>query len=151
MSLQIKIESKLKESLKSKDKKTYSTLRLMIAAIKDVMIAKKIKAEKKLSDNDLTAVLKKMVKQRNESCEIYKKAGRNELLNNEMSEIKIINEFLPKQLNEEETRKICLETIKNVGASSIKDIGKVIGALKKKYSDVLDFSKVSQIIKENLN
>ena len=151
MSLQIKIENKLKESLKSKDKKTYSTLRLMIAAIKDVMIAKKIKAEKKLSDNDLTAVLKKMVKQRNESCEIYKKAGRNELLNNEMSEIKIINEFLPKQLNEEETRKICLETIKNVGASSIKDIGKVIGALKKKYSDVLDFSKVSQIIKENLN
>ncbi len=150
MSLQIKIESKLKESLKSKDKKTYSTLRLMIAAIKDVMIAKKIKAEKKLPDNDLTAVLKKMVKQRNESCEIYKKAGRNELLNNEMSEIKIINEFLPKQLNEE-TRKICLETIKNVGASSIKDIGKVMGALKKKYSDVLDFSKVSQIIKENLN
>ncbi len=151
MSLQIKIESKLKESLKSKDKKTYSTLRLMIAAIKDVMIAKKIKVEKKLPDNDLTAVLKKMVKQRNESCEIYKKAGRNELLNNEMSEIKIINEFLPKQLNEEETRKICLEAIKNVGASSIKDIGKVIGALKKKYSDVLDFSKVSQIIKENLN
>ena len=151
MSLQIKIENKLKESLKSKDKKTYSTLRLMIAAIKDVMIAKKIKAEKKLSDNDLTAVLKKMVKQRNESCEIYKKAGRNELLNNEMSEIKIINEFLPKQLNEEETRKICLETIKNVGASSIKDIGKVMGALKKKYSDVIDFSKVSQIIKENLN
>jgi len=151
MSLQIKIESKLKESLKSKDKKTYSTLRLMIAAIKDVMIAKKIKAEKKLPDNDLIAVLKKMVKQRNESCEIYKKAGRNELLNNEMSEIKIINEFLPKQLNEEETRKICLETIKNVGASSIKDIGKVMGALKKKYSDVLDFSKVSQIIKENLN
>ena len=151
MSLQIKIESKLKESLKSKDKKTYSTLRLMIAAIKDVMIAKKIKAEKKLSDNDLTAVLKKMVKQRNESCEIYKKAGRNELLNSEMSEIKIINEFLPKQLNEEETRKICLETIKNVGASSIKDIGKVMGVLKKKYSNVLDFSKVSQIIKENLN
>ena len=151
MSLQIKIENKLKESLKSKDKKTYSTLRLMIAAIKDVMIAKKIKAEKKLSDNDLTAVLKKMVKQRNESCEIYKKAGRNELLNSEMSEIKIINEFLPKQLNEEETRKICLETIKNVGASSIKDIGKVMVALKKKYSDVLDFSKVSQIIKENLN
>ena len=135
-SIQIKIESKLKESLKSKDKKTYSTLRLMIAAIKDVMIAKKIKAEKKLSDNDLTAVLKKMVKQRDESCEIYKKAGRNELLNNEMSEIKIINEFLPKLLNEVETRKICLETIKNVGATSIKDLGKVIGAPKKKYSDV---------------
>ena len=145
MSLQIKIESKLKESLKSKDKKTYSTLRLMIAAIKDVMIAKKIKAEKKLSDNDLTAVLKKMVKQRNESCEIYKKAGRNELLNNEMSEIKIINEFLPKQLNEEETRKICLETIKNVGASSIKDIGKVMGALKKNILMFLIFQKLVRL------
>ena len=145
MSLQIKIESKLKESLKSKDKKTYSTLRLMIAAIKDVMIAKKIKAEKKLPDNDLTAVLKKMVKQRNESCEIYKKAGRNELLNNEMSEIRIINEFLPKQLNEEETRKICLETIKNVEASSIKDIGKVMGVLKKNIPMFLIFQKLVRL------
>ena len=67
-----------------------------------------------------------------------------------MSEIKIINEFLPKQLSEEETKKICLETMKKVGASSVKDMGKVMGALKKEYSDVLDFSKVSQIIKENL-
>ena len=92
-----------------------------------------------------------MVKQRNDSCEAYKKAGRNELLDNELSEIKIINEFLPKQLSDEETKKICLETIKAVGASSTKDMGKVMGALKKKYSDVLDFSKVSQIIKENLN
>jgi len=95
--------------------------------------------------------LKKMVKQRNDSCEAYKKAGRNELLDNELSEIKIINEFLPKQLSNEETKKICLEAIKAVGASSVKDMGKVMGALKKKYSDVLDFSKVSQIIKENLN
>ena len=92
-----------------------------------------------------------MVKQRNDSCEAYKKADRNELLENEMSEIKIINEFLPKQLSDEDTKKICLETIKTVGASSTKDMGKVMGALKKKYSDVLDFSKVSQITKENLN
>ena len=152
MSLQTKIETKLSEALKSKDKETYSTLRLVIAAIKDTMIAKKIKDKKEvLSDNDLISLLKKMVKQRNDSCDAYKKAGRNELLENEMSEIKIINEFLPKQLNEEETKKICLETIKTVGASSVKDIGKVMGALKKQYSDVLDFSKVSQIIKENLN
>ena len=152
MSLQTKIETKLSEALKSKDKETYSTLRLVIAAIKDTMIAKKIKDKKQvLSDNDLISLLKKMVKQRNDSCDAYKKAGRNELLENEMSEIKIINEFLPKQLNEEETKKICLETIKTVGASSVKDIGKVMGALKKQYSDVLDFSKVSQIIKENLN
>ena len=150
MSLQTKIETKLNEALKAKDKKTYSTLRLVVAAIKDTMIAKKIKDKKTLPDNDLIGLLKKMVKQRNDSCEAYKKAGRNELLENEMSEIKIISEFLPKQLSEEETKRICVETIKSVGASSIRDMGKVMGSLKKQYSDVLDFSKVSQIIKENL-
>jgi len=150
MSLQIKIETKLNEALKAKDKKTYSTLRLVVAAIRDTMIAKKIKDKNTLPDNDLIGLLKKMVKQRNDSCDAYKKAGRNELLENEVSEIKIINEFLPKQLGEEETKKICLETMKKVGASSVKDMGKVMGALKKEYSDVLDFSKVSQIIKENL-
>ncbi len=151
MPLQTKIEARLNEALKAKDKKTYSTLRLVIAAIKDTIIAKKIKDKNTLPDNDIVSLLKKMVKQRNDSCEAYKKAGRNELLDNELSEIKIINEFLPKQLSDEETKKICLETIKAVGASSTKDMGKVMGALKKKYSDVLDFSKVSQIIKENLN
>ena len=150
MSLQIKIEAKLSEALKAQDKKTYSTLRLVVAAIKDAMIAKKIKDKKALPDNDLIALLKKMVKQRNDSCDAYKKAGRNELLENEMSEIKVINEFLPKQLSEEETKKICIETIKKIGANSIKDMGKVMGALKTQYSDVLDFSKVSKIIKENL-
>ena len=150
MSLQSKIETKLNEALKTKDKKTYSTLRLVVAAIKDTLIAKKLKDKQTLSDNDLISLLKKMVKQRNDSCEAYKKGGRNELVENEMSEIKIINEFLPKQLNEEETKKICADTIKNLGASSMKDMGKVIGVLKKNYADVLDFSKVSQIIKESL-
>ena len=150
MSLQTKIETKLNEALKAKDKKTYSTLRLVIAAIKDSIIAKKIKDKNTLPDNDLIGLLKKMIKQRNDSCDAYKKAGRNELLENEISEIKIISEFLPKQLSEQETKKICLETMKKVGASSVKDMGKVMGALKKEYSDVLDFSKVSQIIKESL-
>ena len=147
MSLQTKIETKLNEALKNKDKKTYPTLRLMVAAIKDTIIAKKIKDKKALPDNDIISLLKKMVKQRNDSCEAYKKAGRNELLENEISEIKVINEFLPKQLSDEETKKICNETIKTVGANSIKDMGKVMGELKKKYGDVLDFSKVSSIIK----
>tara|TARA_Y100000996_G_scaffold412776_1_gene399622 strand:+ start:54 stop:509 length:456 start_codon:yes stop_codon:yes gene_type:complete len=151
MSLQIKIETKLNEALKTKDKKTYSTLRLVVAAIKDTMIAKKIRDKQTLPDNELILLLKKMVKQRNDSCDAYRKGGRNELLENEMSEIKIINEFLPKQLSEEETKQICLDTIKTVGASSVKDMGKVMGALKKQYSDVLDFSKVSKIIKDNLN
>ena len=151
MSLQNKIETKLNEALKNKDKKTYSTLRLVVAAIKDMLIAKKLKDKQTLPDNDLISLLKKMVKQRNDSCEAYKKGGRNELVENEMSEIKIINEFLPKQLSEEETKKICLDTIKKVGANSIKDMGKVMGALKNEHSDVLDFSKVSKIIKDNLN
>ena len=151
MSLQNKIEAKLNEALKTQDKKTYSTLRLVVAAIKDLLIAKKLKDKQTLSDNDLISLLKKMVKQRNDSCEAYKKGGRNELFENEMSEIKIINQFLPKQLSEDETKKICLNTIKAVGANSMKDMGKVMGALKKEYSDVLDFSKVSKIIKENLN
>ena len=150
MSLQNKIETKLSEALKAQDKKTYSTLRLIVAGIKDTIIAKKIKDKNVLPDNDLITLLKKMVKQRNDSCEAYKKAGRKELLENEMSEISIINEFLPKQLGDEETKKICIEKIKQLGASSIKDTGKVIGALRKDYADVMDFSKVSQIIKENL-
>ena len=151
MSLQTKIEARLSEALKSKDKETYSTLRLVVAAIKDAIIAKKIKDKNTLPDADLTSLLKKMVKQRNDSCEAYKKAGRDELLAVETKEIEIISSCLPKQLNYEETRKICEDTIKSVGASSIKDMGKVMGQLKKaSNSDSLDFSKVSNIIKEIL-
>ena len=76
-----------------------------------------------------------MVKQRNESCEIYQKAGRKELLENEKKEIAVISEYLPKQLSEEETKKICEETIKSIGASSMKDMGKIMGSLKSKYAD----------------
>ena len=122
MSLQSKIENKLNDALKSKDKATYSTLRLVVAAIKDTIIAKKIKDKKALPDNDIISLLKKMEKQRNDSCEAYKKAGRNELLENEEKEIKIIGTFLPKQLNDEETKKICRDVIESVGASSMKDM-----------------------------
>ena len=104
-----------------------------------------------MSDSDIVGILKKMIKQRNESCEVYKKAGRNELLENETNEIEIISAFLPMQLSEEETKKICQETVKSVGANSMKDMGKVMGALKLKYADTIDFSKVSPIIKELLN
>jgi uncharacterized protein YqeY len=151
MSLRKKIEAKLNETLKAKDKNTYPTLRLVVSAIKDAEIAGRTKGQKELSDSDITSILKKMIKQRNESCDVYKKAGRNELLENETKEIEVISFFLPKQLNEEETKKICEEVIKSSGASSIKDMGKVMGALKSKYADTLDFSKVSLIIKELLN
>ena len=147
MSLQTQIEEKLKQSLKNKDKSLYPTLRLILSGIKDVLIANRIKEVKEISDQDIIGILKKMVKQRNESCEVYKKADRTELLEIETKEIEIISSFLPKQLSEEDTKKLCEEAIKKVGASSIKDMGKVMGDLKKTHDDVLDFSKVSSIIK----
>jgi len=147
MSLQTQIEEKLKQSLKNKDKSLYPTLRLIVSGIKDVLIANRNKEIKEVTDQDVMGILKKMVKQRNESCEVYKKAGRMELLEIETKEIEIINSFLPQQLNEEETKKLCEEVIKKVGASSLKDMGKVMGDLKKTHGDVLDFSKVGLIIK----
>ena len=151
MSLKKKIEEKLNEALKAKDKNTYPTLRLAVSAIKDAEIAGRTKGQKEISDNDINTILKKMIKQRNESCEIYKKAGRDELLENEAKEIEVISSFLPRQLNEEETKKICEDAIKSSEASSIKDMGKIMGILKSKHSDTLDFSKVSSIIKKLLN
>ena len=151
MSLKNQIEEKLNQALKAKDKDTYPTLRLVVSAIKDAEIAGRSKGHKEITDGDITIILKKMIKQRNESCEVYKKAGRNELLENETKEINVISVFLPKQFSEEETKKICADVIKSVGASSMKDMGKVMGVLKSKHSDTLDFSKVSLILKELLS
>ena len=148
MSLKNQIEEKLNQALKAKDKNTYPTLRLVVSAIKDGEIANRTKENKDMSDSDIMAILKKMIKQRNESCDVYKKAGRNELLDKEMKEIEVISIFLPKQLSEEETKKICEEVINSVGAKSLKDMGKIMGQLKSKYSDSLDFSKVNLIIKD---
>ena len=149
MSLEKKIEEKLNESLKNKDKTVFPTLRLILSAIKDFKIASKVR-EGSLKDQEVISILKKMNKQRNDSCEAYKKAGRDDLLKKEQDEIAIINNFLPKQMNEEETKKICQKVIESVGATSVKDMGKIMGVLKKEYGDVLDFSKVSNLIKEIL-
>ena len=151
MSLKKQIDEKLNQALKAKDKSMYPTLRLVVSAIKDAEIAARTKGQKEMADSDIMAILKKMIKQRNESCEVYKKAGRTELLENETKEIGVIEKFLPKQLNDEETKKICEEVIKTVGATSMKDMGKVMGVLKSKHADSLDFSKVSGIIKGLLN
>ena len=150
MSLKNLIEEKLNQALKDKDKNTYPTLRLVVSAIKDAEIANRTKENKSVSDGIIIAILKKMIKQRNESCEVYKKAGRQELLETETNEINVINKFLPKQLSDEETKKICQEAIKTSSATSLKDMGKVMGQLKLKHSDTLDFSKVGLIIKELL-
>ena len=147
MSLKKQIDDKLNQALKAKDKNTYPTLRLVVSAIKDAEIAGRSKGLKEIKDSDIISLLKKMVKQRNESCEVYQKAGRKELLEIETREIEVISGFLPKQLNEEETKKICEQTIKSVGATSIKDMGKIMGTLKSKHADSLDFSKVSSILK----
>ena len=151
MSLKQEIEDKLNSALKAKDKNTYPTLRLIISAIKDAEIASRTKDKKEINDSDITAILKKMIKQRNESCEVYKKAGRSELLENEIKEMDIISAFLPKQLSDKEIMSVCQEVVKSVGANSMKDMGKVMGALKSKHADTIDFSKVSHILKELLN
>ncbi len=140
MSLEKNIEEKLKASLKNKDKTVYPTLRLIISSIKDFKIAQKIR-ENEIKDNDVISILKKMVKQRNDSSDAYQKAGRQDLLDKEKEEIKIIEEFLPKQLSEDDTKKICNDAIKNLKAESMKDMGKIMATLKKSHGDVLDFSK----------
>ena len=147
MSLKKQIDDKLNQALKAKDKNTYPTLRLIVSAIKDAEIAGRSEGQKEIKDSDIISLLKKMIKQRNESCEVYEKAGRKELLDNEKKEITVISTFLPKQLSEEETKKICKETINSIGATSMKDMGKIMGALKSKHADSLDFSKVSTILK----
>ena len=152
MSLREKINKQFNTALKSQNKTLVSTLRLVLTAIKERDIANRTSGKKEeIKDPEIIKVLRKMRKQRQESADLYKKGGRQELLEAEESEIKIIDTFLPKQLNEEETKKICKEAIESLGVSSIKDMGKIMGSFKKKYSDSIDFSKVNTIVKGLLN
>ncbi len=152
MTLKEKIESNYKSSLKSKNKVEISTYRLILSSIKDLDIANRSGPNKKETDDeDIKKLLKKMIKQRSESIDIYKKNNRQDLLEVEQNEFNIISSFLPKQLSEEETKKICVETISKLGAESIKDMGKVMGEIKKQYSDNLDFAKAGSLLKELLN
>ena len=152
MSLKEIIETKYKTSLKSKNKMEVSTYRLILSSIKDLDIINRSGPNKKeTDDNDIKKLLKKMIKQRAESIEIYSKNNRQELLEIEQKEAVILSSFLPQQLSDEETKKVCIETIGNVGATSIKDMGKVMGELKKHYSDTLDFAKAGVLLKELLN
>ena len=148
MSLRKKINQQFNAALKSKNKTLVSTFRLILAGIKERDIANRTGGKKEeVKDQEIVQVLRKMKKQRQDSADLYKKGGRQELLETEVAEIKIIDTFLPKQLSEEETKKICKEVIESVGASSVKDMGKIMGSLKQKYSDSLDFSKVNIIVK----
>ena len=152
MSIKEKINDEYKIALKSKDKNKISTYRLILSGIKDLDISNRSGPNKKETDDeDIKKLLKKMIKQRNESVEIYKKNKREDLLKIEQGEIDLLSTYLPKQLSEEETKKICSEVISKVGAQSIKDMGKVMGELKKNYSDSIDFSKAGSMLKELLN
>tara|TARA_Y100000590_G_scaffold454225_1_gene600631 strand:+ start:117 stop:575 length:459 start_codon:yes stop_codon:yes gene_type:complete len=152
MSLREKISEQYSAALKNKNKTLISTLRLIMAAIKEKDIDNRSGTNKEvIKDPEIIQVLKKMKKQRQDSADLYKKGGRQELLEAENEEIKIIESYLPKQLGEEETKKICKEVVESLGASSMKDMGKIMGTLKQKYSDVIDFSKVNVIIKNLLN
>ena len=152
MSLREKIDNDYKNALKSKDKNKISTYRLILAGIKDLDINNRSGPDKKETvDEDIKKLLKKMIKQRSESIDIYKENNRNDLLEVEQSEVNILSSYLPKQLGEDETKKLCSEVIQKLGASSIKDMGKVMGELKKNHSDDLDFSKAGSILKEILN
>ena len=152
MPLREKINEQFNIALKSKNKTLVSTLRLILAAIKERDIANRTKDKKEeVKDSDIIKVLRRMKKQRQDSVQLYKKGERLELLAVEESEIKIIDTFLPKQLSEEETKKICEDAIKSLGTSNIKDMGKIMGSLKQKYPDSIDFSKVNVIVKGLLN
>ena len=152
MSLKAKIETDYKNALKSKDKNKISTYRLILSSIKDLDIINRSGPNKKETDDeDIKKLLKKMMKQRAESIDIYKKNNRSDLLDIEQNEFNILSSFLPKQLNEEDTKKICEKIISKLGANSIKDMGKEMGELKKQHADEIDFSKAGALLKELLN
>ena len=152
MSLKDKIDTDYKNALKSKAKIQISTYRLVLSGIKDLDISNRSGPNKKdTDDEDIKKLLNKMIKQRAESIDIYKKNNRKDLLEIEEKELEILSGYLPKKLSEEETRKICEEIVSKLGASSLKDMGKVMGELKKQYSDNLDFAKAGTLLKELLN
>ena len=151
MPLKETIETEYKNALKSKDKTKISTYRLILSSIKDLDIANRSGPNKKETDDeDIKKLFKKMVKQRAESIEIYKKNNRKDLLEVEQNEYDILTGFLPKQLSEEDTKKICEDLISKIGATSIKDMGKVMGELKKNHSDEIDFAKAGILLKQLL-
>ena len=152
MDLKNKINLDYNEALKAKDKSKISTYRLILSAIKDLDISNRSGPNKKdTDDDDIKKLLKKMIKQRAESIEVYKNNNRKDLLEIEQNEVGVLSEYLPKQLSEDETKKLCLEIVEKLAANSIKDMGKVMGELKKNHSDSIDFSKAGSILKEILN
>ena len=152
MPLKETIETEYKNALKAKNKTKISTYRLILSSIKDLEISNRSGSQKKeTDDNEIKQLIKKMIKQRNESIAIYKQNNRDDLLAVEENEVAILTSYLPKQLGEQETIDICQKVVIDTNSLNIKDMGKVMGILKKDYSDSIDFSKAGAILKEILN
>jgi uncharacterized protein YqeY len=150
MAMREKLMNALKEAMKAKDSQRISTIRMVQSAIKDLEIANRTKPGAETGDGEIAALLSKLVKQREESARIYDEGGRPELAAKEREEITIISEFMPKQLSDEEALEAIRQVIAEVGATSIKDMGKCMALLKERYPGQLDFGKASGQIKSLL-
>ena len=151
MSLREKIETQYKSAVKSRDKSKISTYRLILSGIKDLDIKNRSGVDKKdTDDSDISKLLKKMIKQRSESIEVYKKNNRDDLLKIEQQEVEILSTYLPKQLSENETLKLCNDVVAKLGAKDVKDMGKIMGELKKNHSDSIDFAIAGKVLKNIL-
>jgi uncharacterized protein len=142
-----KLAQSLKDAIKSRDSRKVSTIRLIQAAIKDRDIANRTAGKDAVSDDDITTILAKMIKQREESARIYEEAGRLELAQQEREEIVVIKDFLPAQLSEDEVKKVCASVVAETGAHGLRDMGKCMNVLKERYPGQMDFSKASGMVK----
>ncbi|MDG1707253.1 MAG: GatB/YqeY domain-containing protein [Emcibacteraceae bacterium] len=149
--LREKFTTAMKEAMRSKDKRRLSTIRLIMAAVKDRDISVRTESDSKVGDPEIIEILSKMVKQRNESSKAYEDAGREELAKQENDEIEIITEFLPRQLSDAEAEAAVKDAIEKTGASGLKDIGKIMALLKGDFSGQMDFSKASALTKDLLS
>lgn len=149
--LRTRLSDTLKSSMKKKNERSVSTLRLILAALKDQDIAARGKGNKEgLSDDQILSLLQSMIKQRRESIKLYEQGGRMELAQREAEEIGVIEEFLPEQMSHDEMAIVITRIIGEVGAESLKDMGKAMGALKEQYAGQMDFAKASAMVKERL-
>lgn len=145
------INNALKDAMKAKDQRRVSTLRLVNSALKDRDIAARGEGKPPLSDEDIVGVLAKLTKQRQESLEIYEKAGRNDLATQEREEMGIIAAFMPQQMSEDEAKAAVAAAVKETGAANMKDMGKVMAALKERHAGKMDFAKASGMVKAMLS
>jgi uncharacterized protein len=144
-----KLSAALKEALKAKETVKVSTLRLILAAVKDREIAMRGE-DKTLGDEDILLIMQKMIRQRQESSEVYEKAGRRDLAEQERAEIAVIEQFLPVQMGGEEIRTACKTVISELDAAGLKDMGRVMNTLKERYAGQMDFKEASACVKEFL-